>query len=112
MATTQYGQSLVFNGLGTLSVVANDYVGPMEVNVQSTIPTLVNGGGVSALVITIKQNASTLYTGTAGATGAQFLIPAIASGDTISVVFSSAAAADQGLNVIKSVVSLSSGIGV
>lgn len=112
MSSSQYSQNLVFNGLGTLSIVPNDFAGPMEVNVQSTIPTLVNGGGVSALQIIIKQNASTIYTGVAGASGAQALIPAIAVGDTISIVFQSSAAADQGLNVIKSAISLSSGIGV
>ena len=93
--------SLVFNGLGTFSnVFTFPAAGPYYVQGQITLPTLVGGAGASAVVVVVKQNSSTVYTGNAGATGFGTLINA-AAGDTVSLVLSSSNAADQGLNVIK-----------
>lgn len=103
-----FNQNLVFQGLGTITITvptADTY----KMQVNSTIPTLTNGGGVSALVCVIKQNASTLYTGTAGASGAAFEAP-LAANDVISFVFSSANAVDAALNAVKSAISISEGV--
>lgn len=107
MSAFQYSQNLVFAGLGTLSLVLPD-AGPVFVDIKSTIPTLTAGGGISALVITINKNGSPVYTGGAGAQGA-YVVFSVAAGDAVTVVFSSAAAPDQGLNVIKSVVAIGYG---
>lgn len=101
-------QNSTFAGLGTYSVKVPD-TGPYFVDIKSSIPTLVNGGGQSSLVITVNKNSSTtVYTGVAGAEGAKAEFPATA-GDIVNVIFSSAATPDQGLNAIKSVISVGSG---
>jgi len=107
MSAFQYSQNFVFAGLGTLSFEVPD-AGPFFVDVKSTIPTLTAGGGISALVITINLNGSPVYTGAAGAQGA-YVVFSVAAKDVITVVFSSAAIPDQGLNVIKSTISVGYG---
>ena len=103
--------NLLFNGLGNISLTIPS-AGEVSFNVQSSIPTLSQGSTAnSALVIVIKQNGSTVYTGTAGSTGAQTSF-VCAAADVIQFVFSSSAAVDQPLNAIKSVISVSSGQGV
>lgn len=102
-----YNQNLVFNGLGTLSItvpVAGSYFCEGKIS----LPTLTNGGGVSACLVTINQNGSPIYTGQAGAEGFKTDIVCAAL-DVIAIVLSSSAAADQPLNVIKSTISI--GIG-
>lgn len=105
---SNFYQNLTSSGLTTVSFVVPD-AGPLFVKGKVSIPTISNGGGVSALVVTIKQNGTAVYTGLAGSEGfyADF---AVAAMDTISVVFSSAAAADQGSNVIKSTISIGYGV--
>lgn len=107
MATTQYYQNLVFQGLGTISVVVPN-AGLYFVNSQTTLPTLSNGGGVSAVVTLVKLNGSTQYTGVAGATGAQTHVTC-AAGDTLALTYSSAAAADQGYNAVRSTIAIGQG---
>ena len=84
------------NGLQTFTIFTAPAAGVYFVNGQLTLPQLVTSGGAgaSAVVATVKQNSSTIYTGAAGASG--FQIPQItcASGDVISVVLSSAVAID------------------
>jgi len=104
---SNYAQNLVFNGLGTLSLSVPDaalYV----VSGKISLPTLVNGGGESALVVEVQQNSSSKYTGEPGAEGFSVEL-SCAVGDVIDIIFSSSAAADQGLNVIKSAISISGG---
>lgn len=102
-----FNQNLTFNGLGTLSVTIPD-AGAYFVEGHISIPTLTNGGGVSALVVTVNQNGSPIYTGVAGAEGFRVTANCAAS-DVIAMIFSSSAAADLGLNVIKSVISIGVG---
>ena len=103
-----YYQNVVFNGLGTFSAnvpVAGDYF----LDGKISIPTIVNGGGPSSLVVTVNQNGGPIYTGLAGAEGF-FVNMSCAANDLIAVVFSSAAAPDQALNVIKSTFVLGQGV--
>ncbi len=104
----QYNQNLAFNGLGTLSITI-PFDGAFFFDGKISLPTLTNGGGVSACLVTINQNGSPVYTGIAGAEGFKTDI-ACTAGDVIAMVFSSAAAADQGLNVIKSVIAIGTGV--
>lgn len=95
--------NLVFQGLGTLTLTAPT-AGPYFVEGQSTLPTLSNGGGASALVVTVNVNGSPKYVGAAGASGFKARLDCAAL-DVITVVFSSAAAVDAQKNVIKTAVS-------
>lgn len=97
----QYAQNLVFQGLGTITITS-PYAGSFVVESKSTIPTITNGGGVSALVCVVKQNTTTILTSATGANGIRALIPAVAVGDSISITYSSANAVDNALNAIKS----------
>lgn len=105
MAT--YNQNLVFNGLGTVSVtvpVTGDYF----VDGILSLPMLISGGGASSVVVVVNQNGSPVYTGNAGASGFYTNL-SCAANDVIAVVFSSAAAADQPFNIIKSNISIGQG---
>lgn len=99
------GQSITYNGLGTFSWTAPS-AGNYDVSGSISLPTLSNGGGVSAIVAVVKLNLTTKLTGAAGATGFSVHIPGVVAGDVISVTLSSANSADQGLNVIKTNVTI------
>jgi len=102
-------QNLVFQGLGTLSHVVSE-AGSYYVDGHISLPTLSNGGGVSACLVNINKNGGApFYTGQAGAEGFYAKNVSLAVGDTLNFVFSSAAAADQGFNVIKAQVDLGTG---
>lgn len=104
MATTASHNVLCV--LGTVTTpIATD--GPYEIIGSLTLPSISQGNTAnSAVVATISQNGSPIYTGAAGAKG--FMISGIqcVAGDTISVALSSAAAVDQGLNVIKCTIAI------
>lgn len=102
-----YNQNFVLSGLNTLTTVV-PFAGLYLLKGQISLPTLVGGAGVSACLVTINQNGSPVYTGQAGAEGFSAEI-ACAALDTLAVVLSSAAAADQPANVIKSNIQLSLG---
>jgi hypothetical protein len=102
-----WNQNFTATGLSTLSTYA-PAAGPAFVKGKVQVPTLVNGGGASSVVVTVNQNGSPIYTGVAGAEGF-YTVMSCALNDVIAVVFSSSAAADQGLNVIKSEISIGSG---
>lgn len=103
-----FNQNEVFQGLGTLAIGVPE-AGFYTVDVKSTIPTLVDGGGVSGLTITIKNGVTTKYSGAAGNQGAwtQFQC---AAGDTINIVFASSNAVDSSINAVKSVIAVYDGI--
>lgn len=105
MAT--FDQNLVFNGLGTLSITV-PFAGYYFIQGNSSVPTLVGGGGASSLLTTVNQNGSPVYVGPVGAEGFKTQL-LCAANDVIAVVYSSAAAADAPLNVIKSSVSIGMG---
>ena len=52
-------QLLTFAGLGTLTFTVPG-AGPFFIDIKSSIPTLSNGGGVSGMTITVKQNGTTV----------------------------------------------------
>lgn len=102
-----FAQNLVFNGLGTLSfTIPQD--GSYRFDGKISIPTIVNGGGPSSLLVVVNQNGSPVYTGVAGAEGFKVDLSCLL-GDVIAMVFSSSAAADLALNVIKSTIAISQG---
>lgn len=104
-----FSQTLVFNGLGTLAV-SSPIAGPLLIRGKVNLPQLPTGSTApSAVVVTITQNGPTVYTGLAGAEGFMAQLT-VAIGDALTFVFSSAAAVDQPLNVIKSTIALSGGM--
>lgn len=105
-----FNQNLSFTGLVTTVVSIPDTVNGVNVDVKCQIPTLTNGGGVSGLVITVKHNTSTVYTGTAGALGAWTNVSGVTAGDTISVITSSSNAVDAGINAIQGNIAISEGV--
>lgn len=96
---TQFNQNLVWTGLGTETLVA-PFAGTFFFDGKIQCPTLSTDGQASAVVTTINQNGTPVYTGTAGAQGFHVDI-VCAANDSITIVFSSAAAVDQGANIIK-----------
>ncbi len=105
---TQYNQNLTFAGLGTLSITV-PLAGAYFFKGSISLPTLAKGDiSPSALVVTVNQNGSPIYTGQAGAEGF-YVTASCAANDVMAMVFSSAATVDQGLNVIKSVISVGLG---
>ena len=104
----QFNQNLTFAGLGTLSITV-PLAGAYFAEGHISLPTLAKGDiAPSALVVVVNQNGSPVYTGQAGAEGF-YVNLSCAINDVIAMVFSSGAAVDQGLNVIKSVVSIGLG---
>ncbi len=99
----QISQNQTFDGLGTLALFTAPQAGDYFVDGKISLPSIVGGAGPSSLLVVINQNGSPVYTGPVGATG--FYTGLVcALNDAITVVFSSSAAADQGLNVIKSTI--------
>lgn len=100
-------QNLAFAGLGTFTTVI-PVAGPYFLKGKISLPTISQGAGPSSCLVTINQNGSPIYTGIAGAEGfyKDFLA---AANDTMTVVLTSAAAADQPVNAIKTAISLGSG---
>lgn len=108
MAALNFNQSLSWVGLGTYTFVA-PYAAPFVFDGKVQCPSIVTDGVNSAVVVTISQNGTPVYTGNAGAQGFYEVI-SCASGDSITIVFSSAAAVDQGLNIIKATIAISQGV--
>ena len=102
-----YNQSLTATGLTTLTVSVPQ-AGAGFVKGTLTLPTISQGGGQSSVVTTISQNSTPVYTGVAGAEG--FYVDLLfAANDSIAIAFSSSAAPDLPLNVIKAQVQIGSG---
>lgn len=101
-------RSLSFSGLGTVTFVTPT-TGQYSFHGSISLPNIVAGDTAnSAVVVTINQNASPVYTGVAGARGFGVSFQCTAA-DSITIVLTSAALVDQNLNVIKSVISISEG---
>lgn len=95
-------QNYCFSGLGTLTLIAPD-AGPYFLSWKSTVPT------GSQVVCTVNQNGSPLYVGPAGGEGSKVEL-LCATGDAITMVWTSSQDVDQPLNVIKHTISASEGI--
>lgn len=100
-----FNQQLTSTGLTTVSFtvpVAGVYT------FQGTLSAPEISGGASAssqVVVVLKQGATTLYTGPAGASGFKIVVNCAAL-DVMSIIYSSSAAVDTAaLNLIKSVIS-------
>lgn len=104
-----YAQNLVFNGIGTLTIVM-PVAGPCFIEGKLSLPSLNAGSsGPSSVVVTVNQNGSPIYSGPAGAEGFKVDFTAALS-DSMTVVTSSSAAVDTALNAVKMTVSVGSGV--
>lgn len=100
-------QNFQWTGLGTLSYTipeASSYF----IQGSITLPTPSNGQGLSSLVVTVSKNGSPFYTGQASSMGFR-TTNNFAVNDVVTVVFSSAASVDQGLNNIRSTIVIGEG---
>ena len=104
-----FNQTIQFTNLGTISVGCPE-AATYNVDVKLQIPSRVQSGSDSAVLTVIKKNASTIYTGVAGSTGAWTQV-ACSAGDTISVVTSSSNTIDNNLNAVQGTIAISDGPG-
>ncbi len=93
-------------GLGTFPLIVNE-TGFWNVKGTIQLPTITEGATInSTIVVTMNLNGGgAFYTGVSGAEGFASGTAATA-GDTINVILTSAGAADQGLNVVKTTIVL------
>ena len=105
-----FNSNSTFTGLTTMTV-GIPTAGAIEVKGKLELPTIDQGAPAnSQVVVTITQtptggSPTTIYTGLAGAKGFRITVNAAAL-DAIAVTTSSAATVDQGLNVIKTTLSV------
>lgn len=104
-----FNQNVTIAGLNSYSV-AVPTAGPYFLDGKVTLPTIIGGAGPSSAVVTITNGTGpvTVYTGAAGAEGFHVNTPC-AAGDVLTIALTSAAAADQPLNAVKTVVAIGSG---
>lgn len=101
-------QNLVVSGLGTTNyTVPEDGAYFMEGKIS--LPTLINGQGVSAVVAELQLNAVPFYTGVAGAEGFRADVSCVA-GDVLSLVLTSAGVPDNQLNAVKTTMVIGEGV--
>lgn len=99
-----FSQNYELGGL-TSNTTSVPLAGTYLVQGKLSLPTLVGGAGASAVVTTISQNGSPVYTGPAGAEGFTTTLN-VAASDTILVALTSAAAPDNVPNAVKATVSI------
>ncbi len=105
----QYAQNATYSGLGTFAVMSAPEAANYHFELKMSLPTMSEGQATNSQVVClVKKNGSTVYTGNAGDEGFNFGL-ALAASDAITLVLSSAAAVDQGLNKIKTNISISEG---
>jgi hypothetical protein len=109
---SNYSQNFSISGLETLTFVVT-VAGQFSLKAKLKIPRLSQTDPTdpnflsypSAVVTTIKQNGTTIFTSTAGADG--FSIPISAAAlDSFTVALSSSSAEDEVLNAVSAVVSV------
>jgi hypothetical protein len=107
-----YSQRFAISGLETLTInvevaglytLAGKIQSPRLSQTDATDPNY--SGYPSAVVTTIQQNSSTIFTSKAGADGFSIKV-SCAVGDVITVALTSSAAEDEVLNAVRCVVSL------
>lgn len=102
-----FSQNTEFSGLGTVTFVpAAD--GNYKMEGKISLPSPSQGGGESSVIVTINKNGSPVLVGPAAAKGFKS-VQALLTSDTITIVLSSGAAADQPKNAVKSSISISAG---
>lgn len=106
MSADTINQQITMVGISTFTLYAN-VAGTYSLRGNLSLPTAnTESGDDSQCVVTVKKNGSTIYTGTAGATGFTVQPPFVcALGDAIQILFTSAAAVDQPVNAIKATIS-------
>jgi hypothetical protein len=87
----------------------NTIAGPYVIEGKLQIPMLSQGGGQSSVVATVTQNSTTVFTSVAGSTGFKCEV-LCATGDTLTVALTSAAAADQPVNAIQATLNFTMGV--
>ena len=107
MAANGYIQGQSVSGLGTFKVGSP---GPGTYNVTGTLvlPSFQEGNtGDSAVVVTVSLNGgSTLFTSLPGAQGFSTQVTSTSSSDQFYITLSSSAPVDQGLNIIRTTISV------
>jgi hypothetical protein len=105
-----FNQNLTSVGLTTLTLTVPETDSLCFVEGNITSPTLSDDGGTapSTVVVTVKQNGTTIYTGLSGAQGFRTTFSGTL-GDTIQVIFASSTATDAVLNAVKSTIQFGSG---
>jgi hypothetical protein len=102
-----FNQNIESVGLNTVSVTV-PYAGPYFVKGKVFLPTLVDAGIASSVVITVNQNGSPVYTGLAGAEGF-YVDVSCAANDILAVVPSSGVSTDALANAVKLRISIGQG---
>lgn len=97
----------VVNGLGTFNFGVPE-VGTYNVHGTISLPTLATGSPAnSQVVVTVTINSgATIYTGLAGEGGFDFNYAVPSDNSIFNITLSSSASIDQGLNVIKTTVTI------
>jgi hypothetical protein len=97
---------MVLSGLGTFTTSV-EVTGLYDISGSLSLPEISKGDPASSQVVsTIKKNGSTIFTSSAGAAGFQIKNYPFTAADTVTVQLTSAAAVDQGINVIKCTVAI------
>lgn len=111
MATNPFNQNVAIAGLNTYTVALPN-VAPYIFKWKSQIPTITNGGGASALIMTVTDTTAsvTVYTGQAGSEGGSCVYNVPTAGNVLNFALSSANAADAGVNVCKTELDISQGV--
>jgi hypothetical protein len=100
-----YAQTFTLVGLNTLTFTLPETAPVYVVKGNLSCPQLSGGASSpSQVVVTVKQNGSTIYTGTAGATGFATSPFAGTFDDTIEILFTSSATVDTSLNDVKATI--------
>ena len=98
------------NGLQVTTLFAAPTAGLFFVDGKFQLPTISSGATAnSAVVATVKNGVSTVYTGSAGAVGVYTTV-ACAAGDVVTITLTSAAAPDQLLNAVTGTVACGNAI--
>lgn len=104
-----YTNSQTVTGLGTTTLPAVPTTGRYAIEGKITLPLISQGAGKSSVVAVVNVNGTPVYTGGAGAEGFR-VAPFCNAADVISIVLSSSAAADLGLNIIKATITASDSV--
>lgn len=109
--STPFNQNVTLAGLNSYSVSVPSAV-PYVFDFKVLLPTIVDGGGQSSVVMTITNTTQsvTIFTGTAGAQGGRVAYGGAVANDVIQFALSSGASADAGLNAVKTTIAISQGV--
>jgi|SRR6185312_9282402 len=106
-----FNQAVELAGLTSIDT-AVPAAGPYVISGKLTVPCLVGGASSpSGVVVTITNRTGpvTLYTSHAGDTGFE-VATNCAAGDVIRIAVTSSSGVDQGLNVVRTIAGISSGV--